>query len=864
MRASENVSNDFRILFFLIIFVFSSSVSAEYINVAPLAKIETKPYIGSTTSYLTDSVIDSGQDTLVFSAPLAPRYSGKVPLTVKFTFDQGFLITKVRIYQYELRGGRAPAKKFNIKFYLNKTENTVAINENNGKGGKWYTYEVTPPVFADKVVFDLKKIADVKGPNYGVPALAEIEIMTSTKVVSASNELVVPYPLINKSPEKVNKIKIPESYNNLSWRDQYPRGIFATMWNFWQSGSEYSEKHASKVLKKFDAANANRLWLYTEMAAKYDANINNISSIDNTFYKYYAERRKHGEKVWKNKGMYKFYPFPSNVVTGYGDNILKKLIETTHDHNIGVFLNQRFLPFGIKSWDFPRVFNGKKYPCILSSSFILNASTNFYKELMESKPDGIAIGGDEFFFYGHTGLHETSSKVCAADNVSKVKNCTPTCPILFFNEYGRNWPGNKIEDTTIFMQKKKFEYEHLATFFRKHSEILKNSDDQVITTSLFRAGQMPRASYGVAYDVLGFSGGINEIGSDPLWSNDNYNGHYFPANETKKLAASSPQRKSVLTFQVTPYFKNEGYKRPVMVYGPAISALMNGATGINYYKQDHMYTGDKNDPGPWIEKVYRLISWLDSNGLKNYKVPKNVAVLYSRAVEDLWMEKYRKDKVKMIEPTSYQNSVMEVLFKKGIPFDLFYTDQPQSLGVLPDYDIIILPYAESYPKNTWKKIDSAQMNGAEIVWLKGAAIYDETGKPSNDKVIAKVKNNVVNHKLNLSSYREVENEITGILQPYDELIPLQCGATADEDVECGILVNGSNYLVFVQNWSENDAAVNIKTNLMPGDYNVKLIDLEKEYIGTMSDKNVLNSFDLNKFSLTLTAGEVIVLKIDHI
>ena len=800
-------------------------------NIASSAEISSRPYIGATLSYLVDGKVDASlaDNTLSMSVPLAPRLDGGVPLWITFSFSQNVPVSGIRIYQGRYRNGRTPARHYVFEADTNRdgSYDVVLVNETNGEGGRWYDYRFHKVHKVSRIRFRALGWINVKdGPNYGVPAIEEIEIlsplnqMQKNKVNVEAHGQEVQFRAIDRLNERVKELK--ESV----WREQFPRGLFTTMWRFWTPANKYDSRHVNALLSSIRRLGANRIWLYPETTGNI-GRVNDIVFPEEDFALYYTKRRMVNDRLWAKRGLFRLYPFPSQVVLGYRENILAKLVEDIHRYNIGLIINQRLLPYGLKGWDFPRVSRPGEYPCPLSSKVIYRAAHQLVQELMLAGADGVAIGGDEFFFHGHSGRNENRSPYCRSVQVGQSGACIPTCETMFRKEYGMDVPPDPRKAGKAAFAWQLFQYERLAGLFgalagevRKHGGIV---------TTLFRPGEVKRSAYGVAYDIMGLQAGIDEMGSDPLWSNDNFNGHYYIANETKKLMAASPVRTAVVTLQTTPYFDNRDYRRPIMVYGSAISAIMHGAKGINYYKEEYLTGNNAADAAQWVAKVFSLIKYLDAKGLNEYETPKNIVLLYSRSSEDWWRMHHPRDAIKGGYPVLIQNAVMEVLFRSGISFDMYYLDQPETWRGLEKSQLILVPFGYSVSDAAWRRLLDLHGSGIGVWWMFQDPVLDEQGNlkrrsipfPSDVFRFDQVGNDIPPYPILKKRILQQLNNWPGLK------IPVTC--QSEEDVECGMLVDGRRRLLFLQNWGERPAAVQLSVSLDAGRYHCEMIDLDNIY-----------------------------------
>ncbi|MFQ5469474.1 MAG: hypothetical protein ACE5EH_04115 [Gammaproteobacteria bacterium] len=806
----------------------------------------------------------------MLDAPLPIRVGQEMPVTYEFIFSKKLPVTKVKLFQYATED-RRPANGYVIDVDSDgdgQYEKSV-VNERRGNGGEWHEYQIVPAIYARALRFRTTEYANVNGPNYGAAAVGEIEIYTDAKqenkpllelmeqqrvveVVSGAREL----------DELIDEL-IDENVDIVG--DGFLRGLFGSMWFFWSPGSEYSESKNVQKVELLKKLNINRYWLYPGVYINYDIGQNYVKLPTNPDYLYFINR-KYEHSLELGDKQYKILPFPSEILQGYRENILSKFISNLHKYNIKVIANEPLLPFGLTEWDFPRVANSEIYPSVLCSSFVQQASSQLYLEFMNAGVDGIALGGDEFFYYSSKTSEAAHPKLCVDDNNKIREICKPLCSEVFKDIYGLDIPELQKPFNPNIAKYNAFVYQRLAMLFQGYADIMKAKNPDAIITSLFRSGEENRPAYGIAYDVMGVSGSVIEMSSNPYWSKDSYLGHYFFANETKKLIGASKERKAVITLQVSPGFDKNGYEDPIMIYGPAFSGLMHGLQGVNFYKQDYLFAGGYHDPGPWVEKFFNLTVLLDKLMLREYETPQTVALLYSRASDDWWQLSNPHDPIEASKAIVTQNAVMEVLFRNGIPFDLYYLDQPSMLNNLGDYDLIILPFPYAISRESFEKIKYAKSIGSKIISLNRKGEVDQAGMAYEKPLFSNI--DYIEHLeivLKNENYESFSQKIMQVLNSMDLDYPMKLN-TYSQDVECSIRSNykNNNKLLFCQNWEQKAVEFSVSVNLLLGKYSLSVVTLEHASPATIDDKAILTNKDFEKFQLSLAEGEAKILFIESL
>jgi Beta-galactosidase trimerisation domain len=823
-------------------------------NVAPFSRVTSRPYVGRAISYLTDgSTSATDDDTMMMRAPLPLRVAHLTPVEYDFVFPRRVAVTKIRLLQRSTRERRA-ATGFIIDVDIEghgRYDKTVVV-ENDARPDDWLTYAVSPPIPAYGLRFRTTSFAGVSGPSHGAPVIEEFEIFTNADLGQRSAEPLPPAPLLQEDSEHGRALQASSGVGN----EQFQRGLFGSMWLYWSAGKPYSDQANEQKLGLLRRLKVNRFWLYPGVDTSTKTAQQYLTLPRDADYRYFIDRQ-----ISRRSEM-TIVPFPSTVVPGYRTNVLARFVAQMHRGGVRVIANESLLPFGVGAWDFPRVIDPKLYPSVLSSRFVREASTTLYKEFMEAGVDGLALGGDEFFLYGDAGVEEDAAPICKDETGAVRTICRPTSKQLFRQRFGADWNPSHEVFSPLAGKWTTFKYEQLGELFATDARMMKSINPQAIVTSLFRPGQEERPAYGVAYDVMGSVGMVEEMSSDPYWSHDSYLGHYYFANETKKLIGASGSRKATITLQTTPTFNRNGYRDPEMVYGPAFSALMHGVSGINFYKQDYLFAGGDSDAGPWVERFFNLTAVLEAKGLLEHRVPRTVALLYSRASEDWWAMTHATDPIEAAEATLYQNAVMEVLFRNGVPFDLYYLDQPSSFDDIGSYSLILLPYPYSISNEAVARLRRAVDSGSKVVSFQRSGEVDEFGGARPQPALSGLSG--IEHSttpLTGSSYDEFSAHVMRVI--VDDLngrLPLQLDANG-HDVECAPLTGGDGQLVFCLNWEKRDVDINLGLDLKDGTYTVSVITMERETRASIGGASRLEASDLRRFRLPLAAGQPKILSV---
>lgn len=841
------------------------SVAKATQNIASLSIIKSSPYIGSTLNYLTDGQLIEGENTFALSAPLPIKLGQAVKINYQFVFPMPIEVSKIRLYQFNV-SGRRWASEFDISADLDGDMvcETILKKEVNGKSNSWMRYSFSLAPIAYKICFDTKELSNAAGPNYGGPVIGEFEIYSPTDVsdnpvfILGNQQSTSIIPVLIESPS-VARIENELSNMPSIWSEQFGRGVFASMWYFWKPGTAYDQNKQQLTINQLKELGVNRLWLYTGAYTKAGAPF--LVKPDDEISLFFLNRKN------IKKENIKVSPFPSQVLMGVGGNILKDFSSHLKLNNIGLIANEMMLPYGKTGWDFPRVNDVSKYPS-LCSRFVREKSTKLYQELMQNGVNGLALGGDEFFIYQGGDYNTTQVPICFSNGIKK-ESCKSECRDLFYQKY-KAFPSRSLYKnfSNLTAKWKLFQYQQVAEWFSEYNIMMKTEDPNAISTSLFRSAEQNRVSYGIAYDIFGASGSIDEMSSNPYWSGNSYLGHFLFSNETKKLIGANVNRRATVTLQTTPFFKPKGYKNPLMVYGPAFASIMHGIKGINFYKFDYLNVDTQLNAKSVVKNVFTFSKYLESINIKDFSIAKDVALLYSRASEDWWQLSHAQNRLKSLLAHLTQNAVMEVFFKESIPFDLFYLDQPDLWKDLNQYKVIVLPFPYSISRESYSVLNQLAMNGLKILIVNRMGEVDEFGNLYSSPLLINDNHfKLVEIGMGVTNYDEVSSKLMAIVNEEIGVNRSLIVDTAGKDIECTLQKNNyrNEQLLFCLNWEDKDYNVIFGLNLLNGLYKVDKIDLFSVRSMNMAGaSSFLNSSDLKLFKLGIKKGDAFVLRIQEI
>lgn len=812
------------------------------INIALFSKIYSTPYIGFSTYKYVDGEIDTPQQgNILRTTPLPIRHSSKIKLELEFRFNSPQLISKIRIYQANTTN-RNYAISYNISYKkaLSDTKLLTVTTESNAKPYKWFEYTFSPAIFANSIHIIPNKLSTNKGPSYGGPLFSEIEIYAEaynhnrTQSITANNNEIKYTLKIDKS----KSIRLPADLSiKKPWNEQFQKGLFSSIWYFEKEESKTSIKDP-RYLSILKDLGITRIWLYLNLYR---------NSNEAIFPQHMLSQPDSSPPLKNKKQKIRVLPFKNNYIPYIESPVVDKVINRLHRNNIGVIANEPFLPVKDKNWGFPRVFEPDNYPCLLTSPALLDIAINYYETLLRKPFDGISVGGDEFFFYGHKAHDMTNSLFCKQ---SKLEGCDSS----FNDSFKKRFP---LKSQSSHINIKTHEYELLADLFTRLSRKIKEKG--AISSSLFFTGNHNRQGYGVAHDIIGHQSDLNEMTIDPYWSHNNYLGTSYFSIETKKILAATPTRNAHITLQATPAFSSEEFEDEIMIYGPAISSIMHGISGINFYKIDYLLKkGLKSESYTRVKKIFNLTRFLEENDFLSYTSPKHIAVLYSRSAEDEWQLNNKHNQP--YHAALFQNAIIQSLIKRSIPFDIFYLDQASTIPDLSQYDLTLIPLNHSINKLALPKLDTAK----NILAFQSNYIK-QYAKKSDISNTLKSLNNAHQYSINLNTINF--NELSDLIHNKITVItgsPPPLSTTSLSDIECNIVKKNHDFIMYCINWGNKDAELNISMSIPDSNYNIWSFNADKLSPATINQNNLITQSQLKNFSIELAGKDFSVYLFDEI
>jgi len=265
------------------------------------------------------------------------------------------------------------------------------------------------------------------------------------------------------------------------------------------------------------------------------------------------------------------------------------------------------------------------------------------EEVAERGVDGVYLMGDETYF----GLANPKGASLPADHPDRFafkKRWGPE------SDLPKGW-----EQTENYKKHVLLNYERGAEALKRRHEAVKKINPRCLTLVNIGSGAVSgnnRMTYGLAYDILGHLSGVDLFGSD------------YVERETRTFVAASRTRKATMVHGAGP------------VVGEGVSAIMQGARAINYYRYNYIELWKATDHR---RREFQFIRALERWGIAQARTPRSIALLLSRASEDWWDNTHgtywlgESPEAKKGFWTS--RLVNEFLLQNGYPFDLYWLDQ---------------------------------------------------------------------------------------------------------------------------------------------------------------------------------------------
>jgi len=606
------------------------------------------------------------------------------------------------------------------------------------------------------------------------------------------------------------------------------------------------------------------------------------------------------------------YPWPTDLGPHAEKNVLKAYVDALHKEGFKAyyFTHAWMVPFQqldkqapmpYKRWDYPYEQSDRfvgdpelskiytvKYPCIISDSDYHDKWLKLLSEVVANGIDGVYLMPDEYYFKGH--------------NLPKT-DC-PTCQQGFKAAFGYDALPPKPADTEQYRKWELFEYNKLEGMYADVALQLKKQKPNL---TIFSNGNQAmvqlyntRMEHGVAMDILGrdpsvtaghaYGGETLELGSHTAFCR-RYKGAF---GDDKLMAA---MQWLGITYNETP--------DPIKLYGYLLPYIMEGARYVDNYRLNYMF--DWKEHWPTVIAGFQRMRLLEQWGIGKSRTPASVCVLLSRASEDWWEVKmegllgqdtvdtsrstvlYSQDAtlgaiVKADTDTrtrelNYERfhgmasgKCMEgLLIDAGIPYDVRYSDQTDTLANLKNYKLIILPFSYSMSQETFAALQAAIAAGARVLILEQLAPTNEFGTPYPQPLLAALQGNpnVTFEKLSLAREgmkQSVHARLTALVQKLTGNTGLRFDARGAQVEYLIREVEDGSRILYLANWGYTPASPVVGLDLPAGQYTATLCGGDGIVLkqGLMDGQSTAAAATFGSFSVPLAPREVVLLHIEPV
>jgi hypothetical protein len=808
------------------------------VNIAPYAKVRTDPW-GFNAGRMVDGIQYTGLHL--------SKHPWKKSCSYEFRYDKPQTIAGIR---FSLASG-------GFVIWADTTgdgkyDKGLVMEEGYTPGSYWGSVEWP---FYGKAFYPYVKAYAVKLTTFSKSqAVFEFEIFSPSKTISP--EKLAPIALAKEVPMLEQGAVLPPV--ELGSARRYLQGYHVEPWMFDCPG--WIKKNPRPPLKDWPPfqkmmaglreMNCNLVWLFPP------------KTWDETITKGRKECTYKSDVMW-----------PSQVHTySYQDHLLKEFCDELHGAGMEVFTQDRDNSCKITKPD--NVPETPVFSWVTRELFKRSGA-----EMAAEGVDGVPVCVDEAYFGGAPSfkLGKEDPKKTDLENKKIIEqNKSVEAARKAFAErwkLGDNpvYP-EKREDTELFRKWQIFYYEQIASFMDGTSKYVKKSNPKAKTVSNLVAFEAfnNRAQWGVAEDIIGWNADIDYLGTDPYHTLDDVFGCYTASIMSKSLIAGNRKKQTIVTlngpwgwggkakqpgaFEVCP---------PISIIGSVLGAASQGCQAYAFWRY---YNIVAMEYGRHVGKAFEILDTMAAWGSREASMPKDIAVLRSRASEDWWQLKYAGDFSKdSILPYIHYLWTARFLMSKGYPYELFYMEQPESYKNLSAYKLIILPFPYSVSKEACAKIEEALKAGSKVIAMGARGETDEIGNACNGsplkKLIEEKKIEFIDDKIEkVGDYPEFNKKFKGKL---DELLGERKTLDFNSyglDVQVGCLEKSpSEKFVVMINWSGKDCPVDLGVRMPEGKYRLLMRTLDGAYGAKIGGKEELSAKDLSSFRVLMKNGEAIVL-----
>jgi len=554
-----------------------------------------------------------------------------------------------------------------------------------------------------------------------------------------------------------------------------------------------------------------------------------------------------------NSTCWDLMPWPSQVCHGTEDNILKCLIDALHDEGFRVVTEtlHNFTPFEPIKWHYPceetsRYPAMKQFPSILYGGHVRDNWLTVYEEQIAAGADGVCLGSDEFYYRGH--FLET----LPPDDAQRKD---------YERRFGHPVPA-KEADTLEYRQWVAHTQEGLAGLFGHWNAELKKRHPGLTTCSVLMQPVQRSNLYGegVPFALIGQQSGVDEVGSD-----------YMGPWGIRMLAAANGWRKVSMLFW--------GWQKPedppLQLYAKPLWMLMYGGGSCNYWRFYQL-----QESGHWksVKTGFDIAAELEALGAWDARPPRDIAVLSSPRSWDWWqvrafygpLERPAADRAIEAMRGWFADELVNdrILLRNGYPYDWRFMDDAKQLEGLDGCKLLLLPFAYSVSDAAAARVADAAAKGAKVVLFGTLGETDEWGRPRETPAFKSLVDSgkatlIADDALEAGGDEAFVDRIVSLIDTtLGERHPFKM-TRHGKHVDATLLAKSDREkFVFLINWEEKPAPVDLVVGLPEGTYSVMMRDDAAWHEVALGGKTALPAAALRKFRRLVPAlkAEVYVIR----
>ena len=479
----------------------------------------------------------------------------------------------------------------------------------------------------------------------------------------------------------------------------------------------------------------------------------------------------------------------------------------------------------------------KQYPSILYGNYVRDNWQIIYEEQIAAGADGVCLGSDEFYYRGHF------LRTLPPDDARRKH---------YEYVYGRPAPPRE-SDTLEYRGWVNDSEEGLAGLFAGWNRQLKQKYPGLYTCSVFMLPVQRSNLYGegVPLDLLGMRSGVDEMGSD-----------YMDPWGIKMLSASNGWRRASQLF----WGWQTASDPPIDLYAKSLWMLMYGGGSANYWRFAQL-----KESGHWrsVKKGYDMVSDLEALGVWDARPAHDIAVLSSRSSWDWWQVRSfygklpRPDDDRAINAMRgwYSDQLVneKLLIGNGYSYDWYFLDNPAHLEQLEGYRVLVLPFAYSVSDRAAQAIKAAAAKGTKIILVNMLGETDEWGRPRSTPVFKDLVDRgqavLVADDVMLSGADDAfANHLLALVDAaFGAAHPFKANLY-HQRIDATLLAKSEREkFVFLLNWEEKPATVDLSVHVPVGSYRVLMRDDERWHAATLNGRDVFSQDMLRKFRRVIPA-----------